>query len=129
VTIQYIAQPYGLFGRLAEEPKPNGWPADYEKQFWDRYPRKVAKADAMRRLTKVKKIGVSFQRILDGIDRYIAWHDDPTAKWRPDYAYPATWLHDGRWDDEYPVGESNGQRSASERAFDKAREAAIRERG
>lgn len=120
-----------LFGNKLPVINSDGWPPDYEEQFWQHYRHRRGKGAAMKKLALVRKTGISFGLILDAVDRYFADLDARNARnqWCPAPAHPATWLHQERWKDEYLPGESNGQRSASERAFDKARQAAIRERG
>jgi hypothetical protein len=64
--------------------------------WWAGVWRKVGKLDAFREYAKARRID-SAENILAGLDRYLQhMPDDP--KYRP---HPATWLHKGRWVDEY----------------------------
>lgn len=64
--------------------------------FWKAYPKKVGKAAAERAFDKVK---VSRQVLLDAVER-----QKHSAQWERDNGQfipnPATWLNQGRWDDE-----------------------------
>lgn len=64
-------------------------------QFWARYPKRVSKIAALKAFMKARQIA-SLDAILAGVDRYVngkpAWQE---------WAYPASWLNAGRWDDEY----------------------------
>lgn len=64
--------------------------------FWAAYPRKAAKASALRAWGKAMKLGVDAGVIVEGAVRY---RDDPN---REDQftAHPASWLNAGRWDDD-----------------------------
>jgi hypothetical protein len=64
--------------------------------FWDVYPRKVGKRDAMRAFTTAVQEGTNPGRIIAGALRY---RDDPNRE-AAYTAHPATWLRAGRWDDD-----------------------------
>lgn len=87
-------------------------------EFWDVYPRKVAKRDAAKQYrTALNRCGDA--QVL--IKAAAAYRDDPARK--PEFtAHPATWLHGDRWADE--PGEP--QMSASDRRVLAAREAGRR---
>lgn len=113
-----------LFGNNLPVSNIDGWPADYEEQFWRECPRKVAKLAALKALAKIReKRMATFQEIMIGVRRWsvMAARTDPKF-----IKHPATWLNSGGWMDEYLPGESNGQRSASQRAFELARQAHLR---
>ena len=67
--------------------------------FWEAYPKKVGKKEARKAWKKVKPDAALHERILHAVD---------TAKgcdqWRREggryIPNPATWLNQGRWDDE-----------------------------
>jgi hypothetical protein len=63
--------------------------------FWSKYPRRVARFDAMKAYAKARTIA-SAAEILDGVERYIAGKPEYA-----DWSHPATWLNKGRWMDEY----------------------------
>jgi hypothetical protein len=64
-------------------------------EFWQAYPRKVAKAAARREFEKaIRK--TTLECILSGVEAY--------RRNKPDYqdwCHPRTWLHQERWDDEW----------------------------
>ncbi len=60
-------------------------------EFWTQYPKKVAKKTALKAYEKALK-SASHEEIMTGL-----------AKYKPDPKYicnPATWLNQGRWEDE-----------------------------
>lgn len=67
--------------------------------FWKAYPRKVAKKAARKAFAKALN-EVSLPAILEAIEQYKANKPDYC-----DYCHPATWLNDGRYEDEYPETE------------------------
>lgn len=74
------------------------WPSDFREQFWSGYPHKIGKADAIAKLERVRKRGVSWAVLMDGLRRYIT--SKPAD--RP-WCNPATWLNQARWEDQ-PAG-------------------------
>lgn len=62
--------------------------------FWQRYPRKVAKLDALKAYTGARKMA-SAADILAGVERYLIGK----AAYA-DWCHPATFLRSGRWMDE-----------------------------
>lgn len=100
------------------------WPDDCQAQFWNRYPRKIAKADAMKALAKVRAAGlVKFPDMLAAIDRYVAWLAQSSPNdWRPEPKHPATWLNKSCWEDELPQPRtSSGPRTFASIAIHGAR--------
>jgi hypothetical protein len=89
-------------GTLTVQPD-DGWPKDYRERFWTAYPRKAGKLAAIKSLDRVRKAGgVTFDRLIAAIAKI------PTAD--PQFIpHPATWLNQGRWDDEQIPGGANGQ--------------------
>jgi hypothetical protein len=76
--------------------------ADLFDAFWSAYPKKRAKDDAQRAFNKRKPDAALLARMLDAIKTQRAsedWQKD-SGKFIP---YPATWLNDGRWQDEGAV--------------------------
>lgn len=64
-------------------------------RFWEQYPRRIGKLAAHQQFRRALKIA-SLEDILAGVERYKAN--------KPEYAdwcHPKTWLHQGRWMDEY----------------------------
>lgn len=73
------------------------WPADYEEVFWENYPRRIAKKDALRALYKIRKANeVPFEVLLSAVKVY---GNSMIGKEMRYIAHPATWLNAGRWDD------------------------------
>jgi hypothetical protein len=70
---------------------------DQFEKFWKKYPRKVAKVAARNVFVSImkKKDAPSLDRILEAVDKYAA--SGVELKY---VAHPATWLRQGRWEDE-----------------------------
>ena len=78
------------------------WPSDYREQFWLNYPRKKAKKAAFKTLDRLKKSNeVTFEKLMVAVGKIPI--GEPTF-----IPHPATWLNQGRWDDEQLPGEQNG---------------------
>lgn len=79
------------------------WPANYRDLFWEAYPRKKAKKAAFKVLDRIRKSGeVTFDRLMAAILKIPI--GEPVF-----IPHPATWLNQGRWDDEQLPGETNGR--------------------
>lgn len=68
-------------------------------EFWQAYPKKRAKDDAMKAFAKRKPDRALLSLMLNAIDAHKCaddWVKD-SGQFIP---YPATWLNDGRWNDE-----------------------------
>lgn len=71
------------------------------EQFWNAYPKKIAKQDALKAWGKAKA--------KPPLDRLLAVlsHAKASTQWTKEGGQfipnPATWLNQGRWDDEYTV--------------------------
>ena len=77
--------------------------------FWETWPKKEAKADALARWKKLRPDADTIQAILDAIPRQQAAKDWPRENWR--YCpLPASWLHQRRWEDEIPDPPPRGER-------------------
>lgn len=76
--------------------------------FWDAYPRKVGKEAARRAFSKVK---ADVKTLLSAIDQ-----QKNSAQWQADggkyIPNPATWLNQGRWEDELPACGDNPRRKS-----------------
>ena len=65
--------------------------------FWNAYPRKIAKKEAMKKFAKAVKDGTDPNTIIAGAKAYAA----SVVGKEPKYvAHPTTWLNQGRWEDE-----------------------------
>lgn len=74
---------------------PSDWPSDFKNLFWEAYPNKIGKPDALKRLNRIRLSGkVSFTDLMSGLSRYLQKKDD-----RP-WCNPATWLNQERWSDQ-----------------------------
>jgi len=66
------------------------------KKFWDNYPRKIGKVNAQKAFNKASQ-AVGVDKILEAVKPFA----DSVAKKEMKYIpHPATWLNQGRWDDE-----------------------------
>ena len=68
-------------------------------RFWAVYPKRKAKADAMKAWTALKPDSALVEKILDAVreqSRSVDWLKEG-GKWIP---YPASWLRSARWEDE-----------------------------
>lgn len=79
-------------------------PRTYEQtesfpKFWDAYPRKIGKQAALRAFTRAAD-KTDPETIIAGVIRMATDPNLPPKQYIP---HPATWLNEGRWDDEpYP---------------------------
>jgi uncharacterized protein YdaU (DUF1376 family) len=89
-----IARAHAELTRPKTTAPDDGWPADYQVQFWEKYPNKVGKADALKKLDRARSNGVKWDVLMTGLDAYNAKTDD-----RP-WCNPATWIFQCRWDDQ-----------------------------
>jgi hypothetical protein len=68
--------------------------------FWESYPKKMAKAQAQKSFDKILKDGTNLEDILKGLEL-----SKKSEQWQKDNGqfipYPATWLNQGRWEDEH----------------------------
>ena len=67
------------------------------EDFWNVYPRKVAKKEAMKKFAKAVKDGTDPKTIIDGARNYAESVSGKDPKY---VAHPTTWLNQGRWEDE-----------------------------
>lgn len=91
------------------------WPSDHRERFWQLYPHKVGRPDALKKLDAARKRGIPWKTLVVGLRDYI--RDKP-----PDRAWcnPATWLHQERWNDQPAnVSPTNGKTSNIIAASDK----------
>ena len=74
------------------------WPINYDDVFWDYYPRRVGKKDAMKALAAVRKAKeVPFEVLISAVKNFARSVVGKEMKFVP---YPATWLRAGRWYDD-----------------------------
>jgi hypothetical protein len=85
----------GRSTRASALPSADDWPSDFRERFWSRYPNKVGKPAALKKLEIARKSGrVTWITVMAGLEKYIAKTDD-----RP-WCNPATWIHQDRWNDQ-----------------------------
>lgn len=73
--------------------------------FWASYPRKIAKGSAREAFLKAIK-RATLEKMLDAITRYVANKPE-----KIDFKYPATWLNQECWDDEWEPQQAAVKRS------------------
>lgn len=78
--------------------------SDWFDEFWESYPRKVGKRDASTVFRRLMRLGdsPSKDRVLGAVEALKA--EGREMRFIP---HPATWLRQGRWDDEIQVEESS----------------------
>lgn len=106
-----------------EAEKRDCWPLAYQSEFWAAYPRRIGKAAAFRRLDVVRRAGVPWERLMEGVRRYAEYAKTQEIQF---VKHPATWLNQGCWDDElvpaeFTRREQNGKRTVHQ-ACDEALE-------
>lgn len=74
--------------------------ADLFDRFWQTYPRHVGKADARKAWDRALRQGTDPDRILAGASRFAADPNLPTGADARFVPHPATWINQGRWDDD-----------------------------
>lgn len=78
-----------------ESPDPEPKPDPFD-EFWAAYPRKVGKDDARKRYAQVTRRGAKPEEILAGLKR-TRFDTREGGRFIP---HPATWLNQGRWQDQ-----------------------------
>ncbi len=74
------------------------WPHDYAEIFWEAYPRRVAKKEAMKALSAVRKANeVPFEILISAVRAFSRAMEGREMRFVP---HPATWIRAGRWDDD-----------------------------
>ena len=80
--------------------------SDLFNQFWDAYPKHIAKQSAVKAFEKLKPD----EKILEAMLKAIARQKE-SKQWEKDggafIPYPATWLNQRRWEDELPQVETD----------------------
>ncbi len=80
----------------AAQPRKHPYPPDAFPNWYVKYPRKQARAEAEKAFQKIEAADdTPFGELLTGIDRF--WTVQPDLKFWP---HPASWLNGRRWDDE-----------------------------
>src|SRR5699024_2327767 len=81
------------------DPPPSNTPSNEGAfdEFWNVYPRKVAKKAARKKFDAAVKGGVDPSEIVSAAEDYAKAKAGEPQKY---IAYPTTWLNQGRWEDE-----------------------------
>jgi hypothetical protein len=74
-------------------------------KFWGMYPRRISRKAAFKSWEKAIKDGADPSAVIEAVGRYIV-HLEVTGH---DIAYPATWLNQARWEDEYETAKPDGK--------------------
>lgn len=84
--------------------------------FWERYPKKVAKPQALRAWKKIKPAGQVLASLMAALEKQKA-----SADWLKDAGqfipHPASWLNGRRWEDEAPSATDKTAAPASNPIF------------
>lgn len=77
----------------------NDWPRDYVEIFWAAYPHRIGKGKVVEELDKIHKVHETpWVELMRGLERYVDYvNATPDLSW----CYPATWLHQKRWLDDF----------------------------
>jgi hypothetical protein len=73
------------------------WPKGFEDLFWDCVPVRKEKQKALKALYRVRKQGVSWFAVIEGMKNYAHHCRGKDAQY---IKHPATWLNAGCWDDD-----------------------------
>ncbi len=93
-----LSSPQGEAAKVKKKPKSQA--TESFATFWKAYPKKVAKAEALKAWAKIEDVDAKLSDILAGLERA-----KRSQQWMKDggqfIPYPATWLNQMRWEDEY----------------------------
>jgi hypothetical protein len=81
-------------------------PTDRFEDFWNIYPKKVAKAAAKKAWAKILGADEHYTEIILGTEKWKASGSWSESQFIP---YPANFLNQRRWEDEVPMGGTNGR--------------------
>ena len=82
------------------------------EDFWNAYPRKIAKKEAMKKFAKAVKDGTDPNTIIAGAKTYAT---SVVGKEQKYVAHPTTWLNQGRWEDETTTTPAMSNAEAADR--------------
>lgn len=88
-----IGYALGIIARLEKESAPD----ERFEVFWKKYPRHIAKKNALKAWSRLNVDDALCQKIMHALERALV-----TLQWQnPQYIpHPATWLNGERWNDE-----------------------------
>lgn len=76
------------------------WPSNYQDVFWGLYPRRLDKKKTMQKLEIIRKLGVPFSDIINGVEGYARYVQGTEPQF---IKHPTTWLNGRCWENEYPA--------------------------
>jgi hypothetical protein len=76
-------------------------------RFWEAYPKRIGKGEAQKAWEKHRP---PLEAVLTALDRQRAWLGREGGKYIPN---PATWLNQGRWEDDPPTGDPHTRRNVA----------------
>jgi hypothetical protein len=88
----------GSMGKVFSIVEANPKLSDFEL-FWECYPKKKAKLDAQKAWRQTESLRPEIEKILAALDLQ-SQSEEWTNQGGMFIPYPASWLRDGRWDDE-----------------------------
>ena len=96
------------------DPTPSNTPSNEGAfdEFWNAYPRKIAKKEAMKKFAKAVKDGTDPNTIIAGAKTYAT---SVVGKEQKYVAHPTTWLNQGRWEDETTTTPTMSDAEAADR--------------
>lgn len=85
-------------------------------QFYARWPRKIARADALKAWVQTRAVRPPVLVLLAAIDRLMTYREQLAARreFVPSLPYPATWLRGQRWEDEFDAPAVNALTDAAD---------------
>ena len=90
------------------EPLKESYPESFE-DFWEMYPRKEAKKDALKAFQKLKPDSALIEKMLAALDQ-----QKKSEAWKKDggqyIPLPASWIRGERWEDEIKKPQEEGRR-------------------
>ena len=78
--------------------------------FWNAYPKKVGKREAIKQYQTAREEGISHETIINGVRQYLECSNGTEERFIPN---PGRWLEEGRWDDKPIDGSQNPIRAAN----------------
>lgn len=71
--------------------------------FWERYPKKVSKANALKWWNKNKPNEELFEKIMSGLEKQLSTSGSCLLRDKQYIPYPSSWLNGRMWEDEIEV--------------------------
>lgn len=80
--------------------------------FWVRYPQKKSKSHAWEVFCKLNPDEALFEQILQGLEQQVLFYQNQEAvgNWLPAWKYPANWLAQHCWQEEFQTEKVGGKR-------------------